>query len=41
MIRVNAPPLQRPLSALVDALRAKQDAIRKARQRLHAVTIGG
>jgi hypothetical protein len=41
MIRVNDPALQRPLSALVDALRAKQDAIRKAKQRLHAVTVGG
>jgi hypothetical protein len=40
-IRVADPALQRPLSALVDSLRAKQEAIQKAKQRLHAVAVGG
>ena len=41
MIRVNDPLLQRPLSVLVDSLRTKQEAIQKAKQRLHAVAVGG
>lgn len=41
MIRVADPALQRPLSVLVDSLRAKQEAIQKAKQRLRDVVAGG
>lgn len=40
MIRVADPALQRPMSGLVEALRAKQEAVQKAKQRLHAVAAG-
>jgi hypothetical protein len=41
MIQVGDPLLQRPRSAMIDALRAKQDAIQKAQRRLQAVATGG
>jgi DUF3053 family protein len=40
MIEIGDPALQRPLSAMIDALRANQDAIQKAQQRLQTVVTG-
>ena len=41
MMRVSDPSLQPRLQSLVDALRAKEEAIQKAQQRLNAIVHGG